>query len=327
MIQSAELPWSLQELDEFIPVQKFMNNHNAVCFSCRSSNVITDSDSGEIVCSKCGIVISDKIQENREVSRTFFDAEQVKDRRRTGMPTSLAQADMGLSTVISSHKDAGGYEIEPSMASTMHRLRTWHFRTQASSDRNLSFAFNELRTLKDKLGLPDAIIEKTAYIYRKARQRELARGRSVSALLAAAIYVACRQMGVPRTLDEIAAISNIKRKSIAKCYRQIIFELDLKLPIVDNTKCIARVADRVSISERTKHRAISLMNDLVRSGLSAGKDPMVLAATVVYASCIGTSEQKSQIDVAKAADVTDVTIRNRFKDLKNRLQLNVDVVV
>jgi transcription initiation factor TFIIB len=145
--------------------------------------------------------------------------------------------------------------------------------------RNLRFAFNELHTLKDKLGLPDAIIEKTAYIYRKAHQRGLARGRSVSALLAAAIYTVCRQMGIPRTLDDIAIVSNIKRKSIAKCYRQIIFELDLKLPMIDTTKCIARVANKVNISERTKHRAIDLMNEVVKSGLSAGKDPMGLAAT------------------------------------------------
>jgi transcription initiation factor TFIIB len=236
-----------------------MNNHNEVCPICKSSNVITDSDSGEIVCSKCGMVISDKIQENREES-PCFNSEQVKDRRRTGMPTSLASADMGLSTVIArTEKDASGYEIEPSMISTMHRLRTWHFRTQASSDRNLRSAFNQLHTLKDKLGLPDAIIEKTAYIYRKVRQRGLARGRSVSALLAAAIYIACRQMGVPRTLDDISVISNIRRKSIAKCYRQIIVELDLKLPIVDNTKCIARIANRVSISERTKRTTLNII--------------------------------------------------------------------
>ncbi|MGB6590197.1 MAG: transcription initiation factor IIB [Candidatus Nitrosopolaris sp.] len=232
---------------------------------------------------------------------------------------------MYRTTVIArSDKDASGYEIEPSMVSTMHRLRTWDFRTQVrtSNQRNLRFAFNELHTLKDKLGLPDAIIEKTAYIYRKAHQRRLARGRSVSALLAAAIYTVCRQMGIPRTLDDIAIISNIKRKSIAKCYRQIIFELDLKVPIIDTTKCIARVANKVNISERTKHRAIDLMNDVVKSGLSAGKDPMGLAATVVYASCIRTGEQRRQIDIANAADVTEVTIRNRFKDLKNRLKLN-----
>jgi transcription initiation factor TFIIB len=113
---------------------------------------------------------------------------------------------------------------------------------------------------------PDAIIEKTAYIYRKSQERGLTRRRSVSALLAAAIYIVCRQMGVPRTLDDIAIISNIKRKSIAKCYRQIIIELDLKLPMIDTTKCIARVANKVNISEKTKHQAINLMNDVVNSG-------------------------------------------------------------
>jgi len=152
-----------------------------VCSICKSDNVITDPESGEIICSQCGMVISDKIQETRQDSRTFLNSEQAKDRRRTGMPTSLANADMGLSTVIAkTDKDASGYEIQPSMLSTMHRLRTWDFRTQVhtSTDRNLKFAFNELHTLKHKLGLPDAIIEKTAYIYRKAQERGFARGRS-----------------------------------------------------------------------------------------------------------------------------------------------------
>jgi transcription initiation factor TFIIB len=123
------------------------------------------------------MVISDKIQETRQESRTFLNTGQAKD-RRTGMPTSLASADMGLSTVIArTDKDASG----PSMLSTMHRLRTWDFRTQVhtSTDRNLRFAFNELHTLKPKLGLSDAIIEKTAYIYRKAQESGLTRGRSV----------------------------------------------------------------------------------------------------------------------------------------------------
>jgi transcription initiation factor TFIIB len=241
---------------------------------------------------------------------------------RTGMPFSIARSDMGLSTIMGrTNKDARGNKISSSMLS---RLRRWDSRIQlyASTDKNLVQAFVELDTLKDKLGLPNAVIEKTAYIYRKAQQRGLTRGRSVSALLAAAIYTVCRQMGIPRTLDDIAIISNTKRKPIAKCCRLIIFELDLKLPIIDTTSCVARVADRVSISERTKHRAISLMNDVVKSGLSAGKDPMALAATVVYASCLRTGERKRQMDIANAADTTEVTIRTRFKEIKNRLELD-----
>jgi len=183
-----------------------------VCPLCKSDNaIITDPKSGEVICSKCGMVVSDKIQETRQESRRFFNTtEESKKRVRTGMPTSLARSDMGLSTVIGkTDKDASGSKIEPSMCSTMHRLRTWDFRTQVytSTDRNLRFAFNELHTLKDKLGLPDAIIEKTAYIYRKSQERGLTRGRSVSALLAAAIYIVCRQMGVSRTLDVISNVN------------------------------------------------------------------------------------------------------------------------
>jgi transcription initiation factor TFIIB len=205
----------------------------------------------------------------------------------------------------------------------MHRLRTWDFRTQvhSSTDRTLRLAFDELDSLKDKLGLSDAIIEKTAYVYRKAQQKRMMRGRSSHGVLAAAIYIACRQMEVPRTLDEIAAISNIKRKSIAKCHREIILELQLTLPIIDTTKCIARVANKANISEKTKHQAMNLMNDVVKRGISAGKDPMGLAATVLYASCIKTGEQKTQVDLASAAQITEVTIRNRFRDLKSRLEL------
>ena len=197
-----------------------------VCPLCKSDNaIITDPKSGEVICSKCGMVVSDKIQETRQESRRLLNAEQSKDKIRTGMPTSLAQADMGLSTVISrSDKDASGYEIEPSMVSRMHRLRTWDSRTQAStsSHQNLRFAFRELHTLKDKLGLPDAIIEKTAYIYRKAQQRRLAQGRSVSVILTAAVYIACREAGIPKTLKEIAAANNTKRKLVAKAYRVLI---------------------------------------------------------------------------------------------------------
>ncbi|MGC1929269.1 MAG: TFIIB-type zinc ribbon-containing protein [Candidatus Nitrosopolaris sp.] len=316
------------------------NNDNAVsiiknpvvCSICKSNNVITDPESAEILCSKCGMVISDKIQEKGQESRTFLNNE-AEDTRRTGMPTSLALSDMGLSTVIGrSDKDASGYEIKPSMLSTIHRLRTWDFRTQVgtSTDRNLRFAFNELHTLKDKLGLPDTIIEKTAYIYRKkpiftlnfVQERRLARGRSVSALLAAAIYIACRQMGVPRTLDDIAIISNINRKSIAKCYRLVIYELDIKIPTLYPMKCIVKVANKAVLNEKTKRHAIDVMSNVTKKEISAGKNPMGLAATVLYISCIKTGEHRTQKDISQAAGITDVTLRNGFKDIRDKLQLN-----
>ena len=296
-----------------------------LCSTCKSNNVITDPESGEIFCSQCGIVISDKIQETRQESRTFVNTEQAIDRSRTGMPTSLARSDMGLSTIIArTDKDASGCEIEPSMLSTMHRLRTWDFRTQVhtSTDRNLRIAFSELNTLKDKLGLTDAIIEKTAYIYRKAQERGLTRGRSVSAVITAAVYISCRELGIPKTLKEIAEANNIRHKIIGKCYRVLISELDIKTPILDPMKCIIKVANKANLNEKTRRQAIDVMNDVTQNEISTGKNPMGLAATVLYVSCIKTGEYKTQKDLAEAAGINDVTLRNGFKYLQDKLQLN-----
>jgi transcription initiation factor TFIIB len=206
----------------------------------------------------------------------------------------------------------------------MERLRTWDFRTQAhtSTDRNLRQAFEHLDKLKDKLGLSDAIIEKTAYIYRKAQENGMVRGRTINSVLAASLYIACREMEVSRTLKDIAAISNIKRKELARMYRLMFFKLNVKIPIVDPLKCIAKISNKINLSERTKRQAISIMNDVTKKEISAGKDPMGIAATVLYLSCLKTDEYRSQIDIASAAGVTEVTIRNRFKDLKSQFDLN-----
>jgi len=297
------------------------------CSVCGSEQLITIPDSGEIVCEHCGVVISDKTEEKGPEWRTFAKVAvggEGNDENRTGMPFSLARSDMGLSTIIGrTNKDAKGSKINSSMLSAIERLRTWDSRTQVytSTDKNLTQAFAQLYTLKDKLGLPSAVIEKTAYIYRKAQENRLVLGRSISAVLVAAIYTACREMGIPRTLNDIATKSNVKRKSVAKCYRQLLLGLDLKIPMVDPIKCITRIANKAEITEKTKHQAINLMNIVTEIEISAGKDPMGLAATVIYASCIRTGEIKTQKEIANAADITDMTLRTRLKDLKRHFDL------
>jgi transcription initiation factor TFIIB len=291
---------------------------STVCPLCKGDNaIITDPKSGEIICSKCGMVILDKSLEQR----THWQRNATEGIVRTG----LARHDMGLSTVIGKENiDSSKNKINPSMLPTLHRLRTWDFRTQLnnSSDRSLKAAFSELDSLKDKLGLSDAIIERTAYIYRKAQEKGMLRGRSISTVLGATIFIACMELEVPRTLDDIATISNVKRKSIAKYHRKIVFELQIKVPAIDSTKCIGRIANKANISEKTKHQAINLMDDAVKHGVSAGKDPMGLAAAVLFASCAKTGEQKSKVDLANAGQTTDATIRKRVKELKSRLELN-----
>jgi transcription initiation factor TFIIB len=292
-----------------------------ICSICSDGQMVTDPESGEVICRNCGIVMLDKIQESRPEWRAF-NADDSNDRSRTGTPSSLARHDMGLSTVIGrADKDASGNRIDISMRSTMDRLRAWDFRTQAytPTDRNLRQAFSELERLKDKLGLSDVIIEKTAYIYRKAQERGLVRGRTISSVLAAAIYIACREIGTSRTLKDIASTSNIKRKDIARTYRLLILELNYKIPMIDPVKCIVRVANKANLSEKTKRQAMDIMHRVTKSGISAGKDPMGLAASVLYLSCLNIGESRTQSEIADAAGVTEVTVRNRYKNLKGNL--------
>src|SRR5919198_6250178 len=204
-----------------------------LCSICKSNQIITDAESGEIICSKCGQVILDKVQQTGPEWRNFGLSDKSNDTRsRVGMSTSLAKHDMGLSTIIGrTDRDASGQKIDGPMRSTMERLRTWDYRTQIhnSTDRNLKQAFFQLDILKDKLGLSDSVVEKAAYIYRKAQERVLVRGRTISGILAAAIYIACREMGISRTLKDIAAASNVKLKEVAKSYRLLCLELELKI--------------------------------------------------------------------------------------------------
>jgi transcription initiation factor TFIIB len=299
--------------------------NSVVCSICKKDQtIITDLDSGEMVCSKCGLVISDKIQDTRQEWRDFANSGDAKDRRRTGMPTSLASHDMGLYTMIGrGRKDARGHVLDASMRYTMRRLRTWDLRMQASNNRNLIIAFNQLNILKDKLGLPDSIIEKTAYIYRKAHGRGLVRGRETSSALAAAVYLACRQEGTTRTLNEICMLSNIKRKAVSRQYRNMVIEFDMRIPAVDPIKCITRIANQINLNQKVKQKAINIINAATKNGLSAGKNPMGLAASILYISCvINGCNNIGQTIFAQTAGVTEVTIRNISKDLRNHLDLS-----
>jgi transcription initiation factor TFIIB len=243
------------------------------------------------------------------------------------MPTSLARHDKGLTTIIGrTDKDASGNKIDASIRSKMERLKVWDFRSHShdSTNKNLIQAFNELDKLKDKLCLPDAVIERTAYIYRKARKRGLVRGRTIDGILTAAIYIACRDLGVPKTLKEVAAANSIMFKTLSRSYRILVTELDISTPpVIDPMKCIVKVANNADLNENTKRRAMDVMNNLSKREISAGKHPMAVAATVLYVSCLKTGVNIRQADIADAAGITEVTLRNRYKDLKNRIpQLN-----
>jgi len=293
------------------------------CPRCGTGTLVTDANTSENFCGKCGFVVTDKVAESGPEWRSF-SKEEHDGKSRAGVPTSLAMHDMGLATIIGpTNKDATGKPLSASMKSTIERLRTWDSRSQVHEpiDRNFRQAFSELDRLKDKLAIGDAVVEKAAYIYRKALEKGLVRGRSISALIAAALYAACRDTETPRTLKDVGNASNIKRKDIARCYRLLLRELSLKMPVVDPIKCISRIASKADLSEKTKREATKILQKAEEIKISAGKDPMGLAAAALYVACVINGESKTQRDVAEAAGVTEVTIRNRYKGLKIALNL------
>lgn len=278
---------------------------------CQEHLLVSDEEHGEVLCGRCGHVIEDKTEEIGAEWRSF---ENQPNRSRTGDGSYLSKHDMGLATIISrTNKDVTGKPLSSSMKNTIDRLRLWDNRSQAytAGDRNLRQAFSHLLTLKEKLGLSDVIVEKTAYIYRKAHEKKLVRGRPISAFLCASLYAACRDTETPRTIKDIGKESQVKQKQINKCYRVLVEGLGLRMPTIDPIKCVSRVANKVGVSEKTKRDAVAIIKDYEKGGNIAGKSPMVVAATAVYIAVIKNDEGFTQRDVAQAANVTEVAIRNR----------------
>ncbi|KYH36078.1 MAG: transcription initiation factor TFIIIB, Brf1 subunit/transcription initiation factor TFIIB [Candidatus Bathyarchaeota archaeon B24] len=294
------------------------------CPECGSSNIIMDYSKGELICGDCGLVISSHVMDRGPEWRAFTQEER-EERTRVGIPISYSVHDKGLSTVITRvNRDAFGRELPLDTRLRMLRLRKWQIRSRVHSsiERNLSQAMAELDRLSDKLNIPPPVKERAALIYRKALDKGLVRGRSIAAIAAASLYAACRQTETPRTLKEVAEVSIISKKDIARCYRLLLKELDLRMPIADPVKCVSKIASKVGIGEKCQQIAIDILRKAQEVKAASGKDPMGLAAAALYIACTMEKERKTQKEIAEAANVTEVTIRNRYNGLKKALGLN-----
>jgi transcription initiation factor TFIIB len=295
------------------------------CPECGSTNLIHDYDTGETICGDCGLVLHEQMMDKGPEWRAFTQEEK-ESRSRVGVPTSYSVHDKGLSTAISRvDRDAFGRKLPLSTKLQMWRLRKWQIRSRVHSsiDRNLAQAMAELDRLSDKVHVPSSVKEKAAVIYRKALDKGLVRGRSIAAITAAALYAACRTSATPRTLREISEASLVNRKDVARCYRLLLRELDVQMPIADPLTYVSKIAEKTGISGKTQGLAIKILRDAKKSRAAAGKDPMGLAAAALYIACMQTNEKKTQKDIAEAAGVTEVTVRNRYKTLKRQLGLEI----
>jgi transcription initiation factor TFIIB len=288
---------------------------NLQCSICNiGDKLVTDLDSGEIICSACGTVIAGQIQDTRR-ELTENPASGLGIVSGVGPQSSLAIHDMNLSTMIGKSKG--------NSSGQMSKLRIWDLRTQFkdSSFRNYRSAFSLLNNLKNKLAIPDSVVERTAYNYRKIEHRGFMRNRPVASVLAACLYLTCREMGVPRTMDEIRQVSNIKKKQLARDYREMIFNLELNVPPVNHLQYLEKISSRLEFDERITRSAMTLMQNILDMGISAGKDPMGLASAVLYVISQIHGITIKQADFANAAGITEVTLRARSRDIKDKLGL------
>lgn len=303
-------------------MQRLRLREKGLCPECGSSELVTDEWIGEVVCSKCGLVILDEVL-NRSPEWRAFTLEEKRSRRRVGAPIDYSRFDKGLSTIIRINRNTLGHPLSAETRRRMWRLRKTNIRSrmQAPNIRNLMQAMGEIERLSEKLHIPSFIQEMAAVIYRKALNANLIQGRSIAAVVAAALYAACRFTKMSRTLKEIAEASIRDKKEISRCYFLIIRKLEIKMPFADPLDHISRIAEKASVSGGTQSLAVKILREAKRKRITMGKDPLGIAATVLYIACQLRSEKMTQMDIAAAAGVTEVTIRNRKKELTEKLDL------
>lgn len=290
------------------------------CSDCGSKNIVMDIILGESVCSDCGLVIQENILDRRAEWKAFTPQEEMA-RARAGSPTRYSHYDKGLSTVIRIDRDAFGRPLSPKVRRQMWRLRRWQIRSRVhtSQSRNLSQAMNELQRICEKLNIPYSVQEMAAVIYRKALNEGLVRGRSIAAVAAGSLYAACRFTKIPRTLKEITEASLRDKKEIARAYRLVVQILKMEMPIDNPLAYVTKIAEKAGVSSDVEGIAIEIIRDAVNKHIAMGKDPTGLAAAALYIASKIKKEKRTQSHLAKAANVTEVTIRNRTKDLMKRL--------
>ena len=298
-----------------------------ICPECGSRDLSFDSERAELVCNICGIVVEDAIMDMGPEWRAF-DHEQQAKRTRTGAPATYTIHDKGLTTSIDwRNKDIYGRDIPAKNRAQWHRLRKWQRRMRISSptQRNLAYALSELDRSSSKLSLPRSVREDASLIYRKAVKHKLIRGRSINGVVASAIYIACRICKIPRTLDEISKVSNVSKKEIGRTYRFIARELNMKLDPTSPSDYIPRFASSLDLSGEIQSKAIEIILKAKEMGLTSGKGPTGIAAAALYIASVLFGERKTQSEVAQIAGVTEVTIRNRYKELSEKIDLGVSL--
>ena len=295
-------------------------DNNTQCGRCRG-RIITTSES-ESVCSKCGWVVVDRVED----MATDYDVTRDGRGGRTGPPTNIAFDNASSSIIGRVNKDAGGNSLTSANKQTIDRLRQWDSRSQVSNSKSRNYlkAFSELSNMCNKLSIPTAVKERAAIIYRDAVDQKLIRGRTINTLVAASLYLAVRETLTPRSLKDIANEAGVNLKDISANYRMLVTEMNLTLPIIHPKAFTTKIATNCepSLPMKVVNIANKLIEEAEKRMVSHGKDPIGFSASCLYLATkavVGLTNDNNysstQRNIAEAANVTEVTVRNRCKDL------------
>lgn len=298
---------------------------STICPEC-GGELHTEGDRAEVVCSECGLIVeTDDIDRGPEWRA--FDATERDEKSRVGAPRTKMMHDEGMSTNIGwQDKDGYGNSLSSRQRRRMKRLRTWNerFRTRDSKERNLKQALGEIDRMASALGLPKNVRETASVIYRRALDEDLLPGRSIEGVATASLYAAARQVGTPRSLDEVSTVSRVEKMELTRTYRYVIRELGLEIKPADPESYVPRFASDLELSEETERRSRDLLRTSQQAGIQSGKSPVGLAAAAIYAAALLTNEKVTQNEVSGVANISEVTIRNRYKELLEAANIGVD---
>lgn len=292
-------------------------SHIKRCPECNSVSLTYDDHKGEIICNDCGLIVEEKMVDTGQDGGGQFDKGDKKG--RGGAPISMQKFDKGLTTNVGEISDI--YRLESGQTRKFLRLKKWQERVSTSIERNLRLAMAELRRVASFLNLPSVVRDEASRVYNYVLQRGLVRGRSMESVIAACIYAACRSYNIPRTLDEIANASDVERKEIGRTYRFIVRKLKIKVTPSSPKDYISRFSSILHLSPKAQNEALKILKRADISELTSGRGPAGIAAAALYVAALINDEKKTQREVADVAGITEVTIRNRYKELIDRLDL------
>ncbi len=288
------------------------------CPSCREQ-LIGDFEKGEILCPRCGFVAADQGVDSSPEWKSA-DYEERARRMRVGMPKTFSLHDYGLSTDISGEgRDSRGHYLDQFNKLNAERMKRWQkrIRTSTSGERTLSIALAKISEAADVLSLPSSVIEEASHIFRKSARQSVSKSKSISGMAAASLFLACRRTSVNRSLKEIAKAAGIQNRAAAKYYRFLLVSgvESNYVPPPTVQKYISKLVNKEKINPRVERLALELAEKANESEISSGKTPSGLAAAYVYIAAVILGDHIPQREIAEFAEVTEVTVRNRCREI------------